>query len=460
MSKRQTGASPKTAVTEKGKRTPSKGREFRSRAEREAELQRYIMLAVIVAVAATAVLLIGALVFQQFILPNLQVALVNGRPITVAQFQERVRFERVLHIERLNNVISQYMAFGLDPNQLIQQEPYSTWWNELRLPEQMGNRVVNDMVNDLLVRDAAASLGITVTEEQIQTAIDEFFGYTPPLPVINGQQITPTPSPTLTPSPTPLVSPTASFTPTTSPTPTATATATGTSTLDPTWTPTVEPTLTFTPVATLPPTGTPSDNERIDNFNSVLTNFYDLILAETGMDYADIRYYFESLALRDAVAEAVSGIGETALYANIRHILVATQEEATDVIAALNAGEPFADLARAVSTDTGSGQNGGELGWAPIQQYVTSYVDPFAQAARDAAIGAIVGPVQSEFGFHIIQVLAREERPLDEFTLQGARDRAFDAWLQTQRTTAGITVETYPNIWASYVPEDPPFVLR
>ena len=50
-----------------------------------------------------------------------------------------------------------------------------------------------------------------------------------------------------------------------------------------------------------------------------------------------------------------------------------TEEEANDIINALNAGESFAELAKSVSTDTGSGAKGGELGWQPATTYVKEF---------------------------------------------------------------------------------------
>jgi peptidyl-prolyl cis-trans isomerase D len=452
--------SKKPAETQKAKPRPSKAREFRSRAEREAQTERIVVLATAIVIGVLVVGLVGIFIFQQFIAPNLTVATVNGQNITVAQFQRRVRFERVLNIQRLNNVISFYQQMGQDPNQLLQQEPYATWYNELRLPEQMGNRVVNDMVNDLLVRTTATEMGITVNEEQIQQAIDTFFGYEAPLPFVNGVQITATPTTVPSTTPTPLVSRTPSPTPTITSTPTFTPSPTlaptTEATADVTAEATLEATATWTPIPTLVPT-VQTDNMRIDDFNTSYSGFADLLVSQTGMSYTDIREYFETQALRKAVCEAVCGVGQTATYADIRHILVATEEEANQVIASLNAGESFADLARAVSTDTGSGAQGGDLGWAPISQYVTSYVDEFAAASRDAALGAIVGPVQSQFGYHVIQVMGREERELDDQTLESARQKALDAWFTQRSTAEGVSVATFANIWSSYVPTDPEF---
>jgi parvulin-like peptidyl-prolyl isomerase len=88
----------------------------------------------------------------------------------------------------------------------------------------------------------------------------------------------------------------------------------------------------------------------------------------------------------------------------VRHILVETEEEAIAVIARLDAGEDFAVLAMELSTDTGSGAAGGELGAYPSTE--SGLVPEFEVAMAALVAGERSGPVQSEFGFHIIEVTA------------------------------------------------------
>jgi peptidyl-prolyl cis-trans isomerase C len=98
----------------------------------------------------------------------------------------------------------------------------------------------------------------------------------------------------------------------------------------------------------------------------------------------------------------------------VRHILVETEEEADDVIAELEDGADFAELAAERSTDPGSGPQGGDLGPAPRGAYVPEFDD----AAWDADLDEVVGPVESAFGFHVLQVTAIEETPIDELDVQ------------------------------------------
>jgi parvulin-like peptidyl-prolyl isomerase len=87
------------------------------------------------------------------------------------------------------------------------------------------------------------------------------------------------------------------------------------------------------------------------------------------------------------------------------------------------------------------------------------YVLEFADAVETAVIGDIVGPVQSEFGYHVIQVRARENREVEENELEGVRQRDFEAWLKDLRTAEGSTFETF-NIWTDNVPNLPTFTFK
>jgi peptidyl-prolyl cis-trans isomerase D len=100
--------------------------------------------------------------------------------------------------------------------------------------------------------------------------------------------------------------------------------------------------------------------------------------------------------------------------AHARHILimidqndsVSALKQAREVLADARRGEDFAQLARTHSKDQGSAQRGGDLGWFGKGRMVK----PFEEAVFSAKIGQIVGPVKTQFGYHIIQVLARDSR--------------------------------------------------
>jgi peptidyl-prolyl cis-trans isomerase SurA len=99
----------------------------------------------------------------------------------------------------------------------------------------------------------------------------------------------------------------------------------------------------------------------------------------------------------------------------VRHILIKTNEliddaEAKKRLLALKAriadGDDFAALARAHSDDKGSALKGGELGWVEPGSLVKS----FEEAMNKLTINQISEPVQSQFGWHLIQVMDRKDK--------------------------------------------------
>ncbi|WP_255298402.1 stalk domain-containing protein [Brevibacillus dissolubilis] len=96
---------------------------------------------------------------------------------------------------------------------------------------------------------------------------------------------------------------------------------------------------------------------------------------------------------------------EDFITSSVRHILVDTEEQAKAAIARLNKGEKFADLAKELSTDPGSKDNGGLYENAVVSQWVPE----FKNAVLTQTIGQVGQPVKSQFGYHIILVENRVE---------------------------------------------------
>ena len=127
---------------------------------------------------------------------------------------------------------------------------------------------------------------------------------------------------------------------------------------------------------------------------------------------------------------------------NAAHILVADEAKAKELLAELEAGADFAELAKTNSTDTGSGAVGGDLGWFGLGMMVK----PFEEAVVAAEVGKVAGPVQSDFGFHLI--LVKETRVAAQPTLDDIRDelateieqQAIEA--HVTEVTAAAAVET------------------
>jgi peptidyl-prolyl cis-trans isomerase D len=81
-------------------------------------------------------------------------------------------------------------------------------------------------------------------------------------------------------------------------------------------------------------------------------------------------------------------------------------QKARALLAQARSGADFAKLARENSQDYGTAMQNGELGWASKDRWVK----PFADAAFKARVGDIVGPVRTQFGWHIIKVTGKDKR--------------------------------------------------
>ena len=111
----------------------------------------------------------------------------------------------------------------------------------------------------------------------------------------------------------------------------------------------------------------------------------------------------------------------------------------------LGPGAEF-DLIRRIADLLGA--NGGDLGWFGRGAMVAE----FEETAFDLEVGEISEPVQSQFGYHIIQVLGHQENPLNASQHEQKKEAEFTEWLTTVREGASIT--TYET-WRQNVPMEP-----
>jgi hypothetical protein len=268
-----------------------------------------------------------------------------------------------------------------------------------------------------------------VSADEIDQEIERQFGY---------QRATPTP--TAGPSPTPTETGTPTLTPTITPTSTPSPTPTGT--LTPT-TPTVTPT--EGPTETPGPTSTPL---TFQGFQDQKKTFLDSLSKNAKINESDFRKIIETSLLRQKLQTAIgASVPKSAEQVHARHILVSTYTETLQIEDQLSKGADFEAMALQYSTDTGSKNVGGDLGWFP-----RGIMDKqFEDAAFSLAVNQISQPVTTTFGIHIIQVLGHEQdRPLDTTQQQQAQTAAFNDWLQQARLSGKI--ERFYN--DAYVPPE------
>lgn len=415
---------------------------------RDRERNKRVIIGTSVAIGLAMLFVVAGVIYEFAFKPSSTLAAVGDEKIVTRDYWQRVYLQQ----DRLQNDLFQYMnlerQFG---NQGYFQQQISQIEATLMSPMSLGFQVLEDMIQEKVIRQEAEARGITVSDDEVDEALRE--------QVAAGQQALTTGQATAT----------------------AEAGVAATATAE-SWTPTPQPTIDVSAAITeseelptpepLPTLPVLTDEGYEEGLAELEANIRDV----SGMSLADyrevVRTRLLAQKLRDAVADEL--VTPTTEEVNARHILIRviepepsptpvpegeptpeptlpptevpegaptppptpeprTEEEALalaqELYQRIQDGEDFAELAQEYSDDPVSGANGGDLGWFGRGMMVPS----FEEAAFSLEVGEVSEPVQSEFGYHIIEVLDRDmERPKDEATLEQERAQAFENWLREQ----------------------------
>ena len=355
-----------------------------ARLEREKFQTRLILYSFIGVVAIVVGLIVYGFLDIKYFQALRPVAKVGNVNIPIGEWQARVRMDRGQLISQLQMYQQYSQYFGMD---LSSQEQQIS--SQLDTPTTIGQNVLDQMIDEELIRQETAKRGITASKEEVNQGIQASYQFYP-----NG-------------SPTPTITPTSVNFPTLSPDTLKIVTIT----------PTPNPSDSPTPTLLPPGTSIPGPSPTIEPTSTPFP---------TSTPYVP--------RTQDEVWP--------------RHILVSDEATANAVRQRLLNGEDFAKVAAEVSIDTGTKDKGGDLGWFGKGAMVAE----FETAAYSQKVGEIGQPVKSQFGYHIIQVLAHEEVPLDATGYAQAKQTAFTAWLTKARDE--YKVVNYNN-WQNVVPTDP-----
>ncbi|HEY88841.1 MAG TPA: hypothetical protein G4N98_03785 [Thermoflexia bacterium] len=166
---------------------------------------------------------------------------------------------------------------------------------------------------------------------------------------------------------------------------------------------------------------------------------FDKRLADEGLTLEEMRVNLSVQLLASRLtAEVVSQVPSQLLHVNARHILVATREEAEQLLTQIQAGADFATLARAKSLDVFTRDQGGDLGYFPRGVLLSQEVEDAAFRLQPGQVSEVIA---SELGYHIIQVLDRvEDKAVSAENLRNLKDKASRRWLDELREQADIQI--------------------
>jgi len=365
-----------------------------SRVERDQRMQRFLIWGVV----AVGVLVVGILGYGLLVENVLKVrepiATVSGVPISVAEFQARARLMRLSVRQQLEYMSAWQQT--LDPNdpdtstylQYIQSQIRSL--EDQLAPESalsMGEEVLDQLVQDELVRQESARRGITVSSDEVQRRLELNFGY-------DRNPATPVPEPTA-------VSP-----------------------------------MTFTLLLTPEPTPTPyptSTPVSEEEFRRRLNDTLRQIKASEQM----LRSWIEASLLTEKLQEQMTAeVPTTADQVKLRFLSAVSETLASDLIVRLEAGEDFEALADELEA-SGNGSSS-EIDWARREDVELTLGAEIAEAVFGMAAGERSRPLPNMNGsrYLVIEVLGHEVRELDEAARQQLGYQAFQAWLEEAEQTS------------------------
>ncbi|MBN1954492.1 MAG: SurA N-terminal domain-containing protein [Anaerolineae bacterium] len=372
----------------------------RGRAEKEARMTRWLIGSVIaVGVIVVATLAYGYIA-EVIIRGREPVAFVNDRPITAGDFEARVLQRRIgLQLELDYYRIQQLNSDPTDP--MLEQLNEMIRGLEFQLnPDYavlLGQQVLDEMVQEEVIRQEAESREITVSEDEIDQMIEEQFGYDREAR--------------------------------------AEAEETETETLTET-VPTVEP-MTYA------------------DFQQRYEDYIDVVLKPSGLGVSGFREMMEASLLEEKVREEIIAEMDTEQdHVQFRFIAFESLEEASATLERLEGGELWEDLVAEIEADEGATAYAAEPDWQPQSIVAEQVGEELAAAIFATPVGGYVEPMMGSNGlYYLIEVTGYEEqRELDSFLLIYMQNNFYNEWLTQQVETS---VE-YAEDWQDKVPTTTP----
>lgn len=411
-------------------------RKHLDRLHREQKQTRWIMIGSIAVIALVIIIIAYGYLDQKYFRFMRTVAVVNGEKISAKEFRAFTKYYRNNLIQNAENTYQLASMFGSDQNALQSFGSQLVQIADELDPERAGNQAIDQLIDDKLVRQEAKKRGISVSPEEVESEMQVALRY-----YANG---TPTPTQTSEPFATSTLSPFQQSmippTATSFPTPTAASTLTATAVISEAavLTPTSEPTVIATPVVTITPTAiptaTPYTLEGYQNtYATVVANLESVEIPEE-----ILRYVIESRLIQNKLSDEV--IGEVPCVADevwAQHILVADENLAKEIRDRVLNGEDWIKLAAEYSTDTSNKDQGGDLGWFGTGKMVPEF-EKAAFALTEP--GQISEPTQTQFGWHIIRLIAKEERPITGSECEQLPLNKFQEWVKEQRANSEVEI--------------------
>jgi len=361
-------------------------RKQRSRLEQDLRIERILKWSVAAVAAVVVVVLVYGFVTENVIKARQSVATVGGASITTADFQARVRFVRMQMSSELTYLFQQQQT--LDPTDpdaqfLLEylQNNIGDLQSQLALENALiiGDQALDQLIEAELVRQEAESRGISISSEELQEAVELYFGYerNPATPVATSP-VTPTDELDVAPTPTPMTE---------------------------------------------------------EGFLQGYENFLDTIKS---LDISEPQYrsWVESSLLLEKLQEQMgTQVPTMADQVKLLYLFVDDVAVASQAVAQLDAGDDFQALIDELQADETITAYGGELDWSPRDILERNFDAELADLAFSLEVGGHSQPVPSQDGMQyiVIEVVGHEEHELEQSVREQLGAEIFQEWLEGQQ---------------------------
>jgi len=180
---------------------------------------------------------------------------------------------------------------------------------------------------------------------------------------------------------------------------------------------------------------------RPEALSRVVASLVEQVTASVTVPEWHIRAYYGRNRDRYRIPEA----------RRVRHVLLADAETARWVVERIRSGSRFGTLARRYTIDSGSRDSGGDLG--EVRRGVLPQA--FEEALFSARVGILVGPIETEHGWHVARVesvtptgCVRYEDvcgSIEAELLAGERERVFGQWLEDRRAVLAVVASEFAH---------------
>ncbi len=348
-------------------------------------------------VGIVVVLVVGVLgygvVAERIIGPRQPVAIVDETPITTAEFEARVKFRRLQLQNQLSYLYQQQQAMAAQASesgdtslQEYFQQQIDSLQSQLAAENanSLGEQVLDQMIQEELVRQEAKRRDISVPDEEVQSAVHENFGYDP--------DATPAPSES------PAVTTTESVT-------------------------TAQPTATQMTEA---------------DFREIYDRYMREGLKPLGISEQQYRSWVEASLLYEKLQDdMMTELPQRADQVKVRFISANSEEQAAELVQRLDEGTDFDALVEEIQSDEEAAGSASELDWMPQDVLADRLGEELATMILDLGIGERTEPVklsEESETYYIFEVIGREEREIEASMLEQMAQETFQSWLDAQQS--------------------------